>query len=185
METDENWQDPYYTLKGHDDLTVIEQALLSLHDANLNFIGAVQSAIHVFVKRAQAERTAQRRAIVHRHQAIHGPRARVATSHMILMASIRVSSVELFWAEAWYTQGRAKPKYNRIRTNTKEGADLRKVLKGAHPDEVELLARHEWEASELRHRWREATDLQRSLSARLRAAVKAREKRKRGELPEE
>lgn len=185
MEIDGSWQDPYYALKGHDDLTAMERALLSLYDTNVNFMGAVQAAVADFVKRTQFERTAQRQAIVHRHRAIHGPRARVDTSPMILMATIRVSSVELFWAEAWYTRGRAKPKYNRIRTTTKEGADLRKVLKGAHPDEVELLTRHEREASELRHRWREATDLQRSLTRRIREAVKARGELRAGELPEE
>ena len=110
--------------------------------------------------RARAERSAERKAIVQRHKAINGALAKVVTSRRILYVRERLEGLELIWKAVIYPKAydpRSKPKgwLRDVGAMRKAGVDLRHVTKGAHPDEVALLTRHEMEAREIRRLWKQ------------------------------
>ena len=124
----------------------------------------------VFVKRAQDERGVLRKEIVTRHQRVHGSNAKVETSYNVLLLPDRLGAFELVWRQLWYERwnGRGpkpKPKYNAIPCKAASGTDMRRVLKGAHPDEVELLMSHELEARRFRNLWAKTTKVSLALTA--------------------
>ena len=111
--------------------------------------------------RAKAERSAKRKAIVRRHKAINGAHAKVETSKRILYVRERLEGLELTWKAVIYPKvydPRFKPKgwLRDVGAMRKSGVHLRHVTKGAHPDEVVLLKRHEMQAREIRHLWKQA-----------------------------
>lgn len=127
--------------------------------------------------RAKAERSSARKEIVRRHQAINGSRATVETSRRILYVRARLPSLELTWKEVVYPEAKTRGAASRrwlkdVGSTRKSGVDLRHVVSGAHPDEVDLLVRHEMEAREIRRLWRQAKKSQVQLATLGRRVLK-------------
>lgn len=130
---------------------------LRLYDHIL--LAIVQRAVNLMT-RARRERSVARREITRRHKAINGAHAKVETSKRILYVRERLEGLELIWKAVIYPKvydPRFKPKgwLRDVGAMRKSGVDLRHVAKGAHPDEVALLTRHEMEAREIRGLWKQ------------------------------
>lgn len=120
--------------------------------------------------RARAERSAARKEIVRRHKASNGAHSTVKTSRRILYVRGRLEGLELTWKEVVrpkvMSRGAEKKHWLKdVGAMRKSGVDLRHVVRGAHPDEVDLLERHEMEAREIRHLWKQAKKAKMQLAA--------------------
>lgn len=145
---------------GRDDW--VARAILDARKSYTDIQLAIAAEAEAFVERARKERSIERQAIVHRHQAIHGHRSKVETSRRILIIRNRIEGLELVWCVVRYIgwdgqSPKPDPRYFAIRLGKGGGTDLRQVTKGAHPDEIALLTSHELEARRLRAMWKRAT----------------------------
>lgn len=169
-----SWSD---RLRPYSGSILFAKAILDAYEAITATRLALAYQAGVFVKRAQDERGVLRKEIVTRHQRIHGSNAKVETSYNVLLLPDRLDAFELVWRELWYPRwdGRGpkpKPRYNAIPCKATSGTDLRRVLKGAHPDEVELLTSHEFEARRFRGIWARTTKVSLALAALGKATLK-------------
>lgn len=133
-----------------------------------NILIAIEQSAMQLKDRAQGERSTARQEIVRRHQAIHGPRENVETSRRTLHVYARLEGLQIIWKEQVYqkvhaSNSEAEHWLRDVGEMRMCGVDMRHVLKGAHPDEVELLRRHENEARVIRGLWKQAKAAQREL----------------------
>ncbi len=164
-------------LRLYSESILFAKAILDAFDGITATRLAIAYEAGLFVQRAQDERKAQRQEIVARHQRIHGSNAKVETSYNVLMLPDRLDAFELIWREIWYQRWdghgpKPKPRYNAIPCKAASGTDMRRVLKGAHPDEVELLTSHELEARRFRNLWAKTTKVSLALAALGKVALK-------------
>lgn len=137
-----------------DGITSMRAALAALDSSHVNIHIALEQMTRDFLERAKDERKARRTRILNENR--NGPKVRFSSN--ILVRHSTPTSVHLRWTGVWYppltspTQ-KAQPRYNNI-PSPRGNPDMRNVLKGAHPDEVDLLMEHEHHARALREAWK-------------------------------
>ena len=162
-----------YSFEGEETL---KEAMDKAHEANLDMRDALSLWTMSFFKMAQEERRAVRNEILSGrdpcmvHQFIN-------TSKKVLTRVETNSGVSLLWHEIWFaegskTQGKRQPRYNYINKTKAGGYSMATLLKGAHPDEFEILERHEKERRALEEAWRNLHRLERDLKVSRRQIVR-------------
>ena len=154
----------------------LKEAMDRAHETHLDMRDALSLWTMSFFKRAKEERRAVRNEILSGrdpcmvHQFIN-------TSKKVLTRVETTSGVSLLWHEIWYaegskTQGKRKPRYNYINKTKAGGYSMATLIKGAHPDEFEILERHEKERRALEEAWRNLHRLERDLKVSRRQIVR-------------
>lgn len=161
---DEDLPPEWYTrLRALADDFQIAGAIADEWDANIRLKEAIIATVDCTLERMQTERSEERNNILRRHQAVHGTHRKVTTSRTVLTSRVRgAKSLELLWINIFYPRAHARgakppPRYRALRLGKTGRVDLRRIAKGAHPDEVELLTQHEMEARYFRRLWKRAT----------------------------
>lgn len=152
-----------------DALTTARQLVSSLAEArsDLDAVAASFDALaHSFVEQAQAERKEVRAALVRAE-----PGRERKFSQIILAYRFHNGSIDLYWTQIFRRRGDSTALYRRI-PMSKGVAHVSRILKGAEPEEVEVIRAHEFKAREFRKLWGEYLALRRQMSGFQRRCTK-------------
>lgn len=159
--------------------TPVERTVLGLWCALDDQAVVLEQWAFDFKARAEAERSALRQAIVHRHRSIHGARATIETSDRVIFVQVDDGSLRIAWSQIWFSPKRwgqeRKARFRNIKT-CKTGTDLHLVLKGAHEDEIELLRAHEMEIRKIKAVWQDHISLKAKVRGMAERLMRERER---------
>lgn len=141
--------------------------LLNTLQTNLTaFEITFDSVVHAFANRVREERKV-RRAQIKQSQ----PGGERKFSSNVLLYRFHNGTVELVWTEIWYKPDDPTVRYRRI-PQSKGIAKISDVIRGAHPDEVDLLREHEDQARRFRKLWIHYQQIRKELGRFSRSARK-------------
>lgn len=117
----------------------VRHALKQMDAAIAVLYQAIDATIFDFIKDCRLERRDCRHEIARRHgKGQH-------YSQAVLLYRVHRANIDLSWSRIWYLRGSNIPRYKRIPCS-KGAVHLARLRSKAHPDEVDLILRHEAQA---------------------------------------
>ena len=140
------------------------RALEQMHKGCQFLLAEAEVGAQRFVRLCRQERTELRAQI---GRAEFG---RYKSSKFVLLFRYHNDSIDLYWAEMIYPITGRKVLPKRV-NNGRTGPHITRILRGAHPDEIDTLRRHEMGARRIRGNWKEACSLNRRINSLMKQRV--------------